>query len=191
MVLSKWNVLVVSGVLAGVLSLGVPSPDPVSAQQPKIEICHLEGNETYHLITISASNFPSHIAHGDGRVGDPVPGSPGFIFDDACNLVSISCPCTFTPEVYVDTVGANPATSCLQESPEVTVLRDGFLTGFAAGDGSCLSATLGVIMEEFAITAEETAQCLQDIFMTAQTLGISTPCFAGCPAQPMSLPPSQ
>jgi hypothetical protein len=184
MVSSQWQVFVLSSVLVGMLSLGVLNPRPGSAQQSQVEICHLEGNGSYHLITISESNFSSHIAHGDGRVGDPVPGAPGFVFDDTCNLVSIRCPCTFTPEVYVNTVGANPATSCLQESPEVTVLRDGFLTGFAAGDGSCLSATLGDIKEEFVITEEETAQCLQDIATTAQTLGISTPCFAGCPAQP-------
>ena len=139
MVSSQWKAFVVSGILVGMLSLGVLNPSPGSAQQSKTESCHWNG--TYHLITMSKSNYPSHIGRGDGRVGDPVPRLPGFVFDEACNLVSISCPCTFTPEVYVNTVGANPATSCLQESQEVTVLRDGFLTGFAATARVAISTT--------------------------------------------------
>ena len=53
----------------------------------KIAICHSEGNGDYHLIDISDSAEAAHRAHGDAKVGEPVPGQPGKVFDSSCRPV--------------------------------------------------------------------------------------------------------
>jgi hypothetical protein len=56
----------------------------------KISICHTEGTGDYHLIDISADAEAAHRAHGDGKVGEPVPGQPGKTFDSSCRPVGAS-----------------------------------------------------------------------------------------------------
>lgn len=53
----------------------------------KISICHTEGTGDYHLIDISDSAEAAHRAHGDAKVGEPVPGQPGKVFDSSCRPV--------------------------------------------------------------------------------------------------------
>lgn len=55
-------------------------------REGKVTLCHTEGNGTYHLIGISESAEATHRTHGDGEVGDPVPGRPNMTFDDDCSL---------------------------------------------------------------------------------------------------------
>jgi len=50
----------------------------------KVSLCHKEGNGTYHLIDVSTDAEPAHRGHGDGKIGDPVPGDPLKIFDENC-----------------------------------------------------------------------------------------------------------
>ena len=50
----------------------------------KVSMCHRTGTGTYHMIDISQSAEPAHRDHGDGKVGDPVPGSPKMVFDQNC-----------------------------------------------------------------------------------------------------------
>lgn len=52
----------------------------------KIQLCHRSDGGRYHLIDVSVSAEPAHRAHGDGAVGDPVPGDPTKVFDAACNV---------------------------------------------------------------------------------------------------------
>ena len=61
----------------------------VVADKPatKVDICHREGNGTYHLITVSERAVPAHLARGDGFPGELVPGMPGKKFDESCNVV--------------------------------------------------------------------------------------------------------
>ena len=40
----------------------------------KVSFCHSTGNGSYHLIDVSLDAEPAHRAHGDGKIGDPVPG---------------------------------------------------------------------------------------------------------------------
>lgn len=56
----------------------------------KVSLCHAEGNGTYHLIDVSESAEPAHRAHGDGKIGDPVPGQPLKTFDANCRPVGPS-----------------------------------------------------------------------------------------------------
>jgi hypothetical protein len=56
----------------------------------KVSLCHAEGNGTFHSITISQSAEATHRAHGDGAVGDPVPGQPLKVFDENCRVIGPS-----------------------------------------------------------------------------------------------------
>ena len=76
-----WFVLIV-----GTLVLGFISPGTVIAQQEQQDICHMEENGTYRLITIADAAIPAHRAHGDGAVGDLVPGAEEFRFAEDCTL---------------------------------------------------------------------------------------------------------
>ena len=50
----------------------------------KLELCHATGNGSYHSIEVSESAEPAHRAHGDAKVGEPVPGRPTMTFDSNC-----------------------------------------------------------------------------------------------------------
>ena len=52
----------------------------------KVKLCHRTGNGRYNLIEVSVSAEPAHRAHGDGQIGDPVPGSPGRVFGAGCSV---------------------------------------------------------------------------------------------------------
>jgi hypothetical protein len=91
--------LAVSLLVAGVLSLGLVSPGLVLAGQNKVDVCHSEGNGTYHLISIAEPAYPTHVAHGDAKIGEDVPGMSGYVFDEECVPVeAVSCPCTFSAD---------------------------------------------------------------------------------------------
>ena len=59
---------------------------PNEEQGPKVQLCHRTGNGSYHLIEVSVNAEPAHRAHGDGKIGEAVPGSPGKVFDSGCNV---------------------------------------------------------------------------------------------------------
>ena len=51
----------------------------------KVSLCHRsEETNSYILISIAPAAVPAHLAHGDGQVGDPVPGQPGKVFGADC-----------------------------------------------------------------------------------------------------------
>ena len=52
----------------------------------KVALCHRTGNGRYHLIEVSVSAEPAHRAHGDGRVGEAVPGMSGRVFAASCGV---------------------------------------------------------------------------------------------------------
>lgn len=56
-------------------------------RQGKVTLCHAEGNGSYHFIDISVEAEQTHRDHGDGKVGDPVPGQPFMTFDQNCRPV--------------------------------------------------------------------------------------------------------
>ena len=55
----------------------------------KVELCHKTDTGEYHLIEVSTSAEPAHRAHGDGKVGDPVPGAPTKVFSASCQPVGV------------------------------------------------------------------------------------------------------
>lgn len=59
---------------------------PDEQEGPKVKLCHRTGNGSYHLIEVSINAEPAHRAHGDGKVGEPVPGNTGKVFDAGCSV---------------------------------------------------------------------------------------------------------
>jgi uncharacterized repeat protein (TIGR01451 family) len=53
---------------------------------PKVQLCHRTGAGFYVLISVGVSAEPAHRAHGDGKVGEAVPGSPGKVFGSGCSV---------------------------------------------------------------------------------------------------------
>jgi len=53
----------------------------------KASLCHREGNGEYHLIDVSVNAEPAHRAHGDAKVGEPVPGTQKQVFDANCRPI--------------------------------------------------------------------------------------------------------
>ena len=51
-----------------------------------MQLCHRTGNGSYHLIEVSINAEPAHRAHGDGKIGEAVPGSPGTFFGTGCSV---------------------------------------------------------------------------------------------------------
>ena len=48
-----------------------------SRSSGKVSLCHRTDNGEYHLIDVSVNAEPAHRAHGDAKVGEPVPGLGG------------------------------------------------------------------------------------------------------------------
>ena len=53
----------------------------------KVSLCHRTGSGEYHLIDVSVNAEPAHRAHGDGKVGEPVPGTQRQVFDASCRPI--------------------------------------------------------------------------------------------------------
>ena len=65
--------------------LGV-APDDDEEEGPKVQLCHRTGNGSYHLIEVSVNAEPAHRAHGDGKIGEAVPGNAGRVFGAGCSV---------------------------------------------------------------------------------------------------------
>lgn len=72
-------VMILSLVLAGGAS---------AKQENKVEVCHRTGNGSFHMISIGAPALEAHLAHGDGKPGQAVPGQPGKVFGADCSIAS-------------------------------------------------------------------------------------------------------
>jgi hypothetical protein len=63
----------------------VPQTNPNPGEQ-KIQICHRTGAGFYNLLEISVNAEPAHRAHGDAKIGEPVPGNSGKVFGAGCSV---------------------------------------------------------------------------------------------------------
>lgn len=66
--------------------LGVDPNQTGDEDGPKVQLCHKTGNGSYHLIEVSVNAEPAHRAHGDGKVGEAVPGNAGKVFTASCGV---------------------------------------------------------------------------------------------------------
>ena len=53
-----------------------------AASAGKMDVCHREGNGSFHLINVSENAVPAHLYHGDALPGETVPGMEGKKFDE-------------------------------------------------------------------------------------------------------------
>jgi hypothetical protein len=53
----------------------------------KVSLCHRTDSGEYQLIDVSVNAEPAHRAHGDAKVGEPVPGTQRQVFDGSCKPV--------------------------------------------------------------------------------------------------------
>lgn len=84
----------------------------VSAAVTKVAVCHVDELGVYHLINISDTAFPAHVAHGDASPSDWVPGQPGNKFEADCSITSVP-KYTF---VETMTIPSKPANSVISSS---------------------------------------------------------------------------
>lgn len=72
----------------------------LTGKPPVLNICHrTEGTNEFILIRVVEAAVPAHVAHGDGAVGDPVPGLPGMVFDDSCTPIALRLSFSFADPV--------------------------------------------------------------------------------------------
>jgi len=57
------------------------------ASGSRVEMCHVTGNGSYHLIEVDESARAAHLRHGDGLPGDEVPSDPNLTFGEDCELI--------------------------------------------------------------------------------------------------------
>jgi uncharacterized repeat protein (TIGR01451 family) len=55
----------------------------------KVQLCHRTESGTYHSIEVSVNAEPAHRAHGDGKVGDRVPGTQTKVFGADCQPAGV------------------------------------------------------------------------------------------------------
>jgi hypothetical protein len=60
-------------------------PDEAFGRQARVDVCHLTGNGSYNLITVSESALDAHVRHGDGQPGDAIPDGSGWVFGEDCS----------------------------------------------------------------------------------------------------------
>lgn len=174
----QWNQIGLSVLSACVLSLGLMSPALVSAGQNKVDVCHSEGNGSYHLINIAEPAYPSHVSHGDAGVGEPVPGNEGFVFDEDCNLVeAVSCPCDFSATNFLGLGGdVEEGVYCIVSETEAQ-LHEGTAPYFFIDDDECYIYEGSIFpIAVFGLTEAETTACVHEIEVTSSMLGLAPLC---------------
>jgi hypothetical protein len=63
---------------------GVLPEEPEDGDGLEVTLCHRTGADFYVIISVGTDAEPAHLAHGDGRIGDAVPGMPGKTFSSGC-----------------------------------------------------------------------------------------------------------
>jgi hypothetical protein len=92
-------------------------------REAKTSICHVAGGtDRFILLSVAGPAVDAHMAHGDGRVGGPVPGQPGMKFSDNCRP---------TPLVHVTLVFAGIT---VDASPFSDETESGFTISAVSGN---------------------------------------------------------
>lgn len=82
----------------------------LAASPAKSDICHIsKSSGRYTLRSITDTAFERHLAHGDVRVGDPVPDMDGYVFAEDCSIRRI--PSNVPPTSPVVAIIPTPAAS--------------------------------------------------------------------------------
>lgn len=146
----------------------------------QVSLCHTEGNGTYHMISVAPEAEPAHRAHGDGKVGDPVPGRSPMVFAADCRLLgpavtiekstngadadsapgpSIVVGSPVTWEYRVSNTGTTPLTSIVVDDDQGVTVSCGASTLTPGASMTCTGsgvATLGQYRNVGRVTASYT-----------------------------------
>jgi hypothetical protein len=186
----KWTAVAI----AGALVVSVVLPGRGEAASPKVDVCHSEGNGSFHLITVAYQAIQAHRNHGDALPGEAVPGQSGFAFSDTCTLVAVSmCPCHFSlsglAAIGID--GDAQASRCISDfgiSITIGQTQAGGaprVLAFAAnqGDGGSYCASTSSdpnatgLEAMSGLTVVQVMACQDDLRAAATALGATASCF--------------
>jgi hypothetical protein len=98
---SSWHVTLTAGLVLTLVLLAscesaaivdgtetqVAALDQGSDSKARVDLCHRNDEGSYHKITVAEPAVQAHLNHGDGFIGDPVPGNPGYSFGAECEAV--------------------------------------------------------------------------------------------------------
>lgn len=75
--------LLIAALVAALIGMTLVAA-PADAKNEKVDVCHITGNGSFQLINVSENAVRAHVDHGDGLIGDPVPGMAGYAFGEDC-----------------------------------------------------------------------------------------------------------
>lgn len=163
--------------------------------QAKTEVCHRtdDPENPYVLIEVADPALDAHIAHGDAGPGEAVPGMGGPVFDDACQLGAVTCPCfaaadldAFTLE-YDLTLFGEEVHGDWRSTLLLSAIQQGSTTGEFAGvtgiagsgfscgliDRNFADESLTKIVQDPDISASEAEACRVLIYEEAADRGLT------------------
>ena len=164
----------------GLMLIGWSGPQVSLAAVQKVDVCHREGNGSYHTISVAPQALSTHYAHGDALPGDAVPGNPAYVFNESCALVVAStCPCDlsiggltaagFTESSMAGAtchVSNGSATFGKGSSFEVVVAPSGY-----SGGGRCFVVNSRLVQDIVGIPLDQVQACLNDLLTFPAALG--------------------
>jgi hypothetical protein len=169
-----------SAAVVAVLALVWFDVGSTSAQVQKVNVCHREGNGTYHLITVASQAVPAHLNHGDALPGGLVPDQSGFKFDDTCQIVQASvCPCDLSIGRLVELKVLPANSSCTVYSNGTGAVIQGLdkQTGEPYEMGirftTCYAFVGSLTAEKRECSPDEASDCVEDLITLAKLLEIS------------------
>ena len=54
-----------TALIPAIVAVAAVTATAVGSPQGKVDVCHVTGNGSYHLINVSANALPAHLGHGD------------------------------------------------------------------------------------------------------------------------------
>jgi len=170
------------GLTGCLIMLGWLSPGPGSTAVQKVDVCHREGNGSFHLITVASQAVQAHRTHGDTLPGEAVPGTPGYVFDETCMEEPAStCPCDFSVGALANE-GIDMQTMaggrCEVNTTGIFILNNQTLlqadTPDALTGGRCRILSMGhAPIEIDSIAISQAQECVNDLLNAAQFLGLT------------------
>jgi hypothetical protein len=162
------------------LVAGMMAVAPFAGAGDKTDVCHSEGNGSFHMIHISVNAFDKHLAHGDAAPGDLVPGTTDSVFDDDCTIVSARANVYTSGGATAETPWGNVTlTFDVWDSPVA-----GSMTWVRAAPnantwgGPVVAATIGTSTASFVVRPDTGAAALQGcevtVAVTAGGSGVGT-----------------
>lgn len=125
--------LLVLAIVVGVLAAMAVAAG--AAPLPKVDVCHFDAESgTFDMINISENAYEAHVAHGDARPGEGVPGLPGYGFDENCVPTALVTICQQAAGGAYVAVSVLPSEAVGQPKPGDPVPG---MSGYRFADDSC------------------------------------------------------